>query len=45
MKCTLCNGKGNDGYHRDEECPLCDGTGEIEASAIKPKKQSKKYDD
>ena len=49
IKCLACDGKGNDGYHKEEDCPVCNGTGEIEVKekteAVKkeePKKKVKK---
>lgn len=40
VKCTACDGKGNDGYHKEELCGVCDGTGEIEI--VESEKKSKK---
>jgi len=40
IKCPDCDGKGNDGYHKEEGCILCHGTGEIEST--EKSKDSKK---
>lgn len=32
QKCPDCNGTGKDGYHREEGCITCHGSGEIETA-------------
>lgn len=39
-KCPDCDGKGTDGYHKEEGCITCHGTGEIEV--VETAKSSKK---
>jgi DnaJ-class molecular chaperone len=41
-KCPDCDGKGNDGYHKEEGCITCHGTGEIETSDSIPSKAKEK---
>jgi RecJ-like exonuclease len=44
--CKACDGKGNDGYHKNEICPICDGTGVVgefvEKKTFEDKKKVKK---
>lgn len=42
VKCPVCNGTGHDEYHKEEECLMCDGTGEIGKKAKVVKKARKK---
>jgi len=46
VKCTACDGKGSDGYHKEEVCPVCGGTGEIKSEVVdKPKSRKKKTEE
>lgn len=29
INCPACDGKGNDGYHKTENCSVCKGTGKV----------------
>jgi DnaJ-class molecular chaperone len=42
QKCTDCNGTGKDGYHKEEGCITCHGTGELEVSESKKIKEKSK---
>jgi uncharacterized phage protein len=42
QKCPDCDGTGKDGYHQEEGCITCHGTGEIESTETVKSSNKKK---